>query len=461
LFAIEIHYQYYLGDMTISARSARPPATPALPQAVPTLALALVLGACPLFTACGEPAQDGGNAETETDDGDDVPGDGDGDTGDGDTGDGDPGDGDGDPDDEPNLGDTPNVLCEAALVNLDIIVMENAGGAPDAMTIEAAYVDTGLQEFVRLAGAVTGRVDAGVLIDDAAILAALADGSSNAMIDVEWTIYLAMQQYIRHELADVAATLPDPANDPALLHARWDAAWCYWNGGLRPLAQIADGVLDDAIEAEIDAGFEWGHAGIEGEVEWAIDEWTVPAAKQVVEKSQYTMAHRLIMQWSIDAAANADAGSARAAHGAFQLIEDRVATKNTPGIAIVETALLGDPAQIDPDDILLQMNIAFAKRTRRYTDAALPEVDGTIGTPEAYVGANEGATYSKLIEPFMLDLDGFDRAAYQSNWASFIDAVRADDLAAAEAASAELTLWNCAYQTALGIAECTSSIDEQ
>jgi hypothetical protein len=417
-----------------------------------------------LFAGCGDDPQTDGPDETESGDGDGDAGDGDGDMGDGD---GDAGDGDGDGD-GPNLGDTPNVLCEGTLANLAMIVTENQDGTPDVMTIEAAYVDTALQEFVQLAGAVTGRIENGVLIDDAAILAALEDGSTLAMIDVEWTIYLAMQQYIRHELTDVAATLPDPANDPGVLYARWDAAWCYWDGGLRPLAVAADGVgLGDTIEADIDAGFEWGHSAIEGEVAWAIDEWTVPSAKQVIEKSHYTMAHRLVMQWSADAAEFAEsepvmaAARARVAHGAFQLLEDRIATKNTPGIAIIETALLGDPAMIDPDDVLHQMNLAFAKRTRKYTDSALPSVDGTFGTPEGYAGTNEGATYSKLIEPFMLDLDGFDQAAYRATWADWIEAVRNDDLAVGEPASAELTMWNCAYQTALGIPECTSTIDEQ
>ncbi len=443
--------------------------------------LPLALSCLFLFAAaCGDDAKTDVGNETETDagDGDGDTGDGDGDTGDGDgdgdtgpgdgDGDGDAGDGDGDGDgDKPNLGDTPNVLCEAALANLAMIVAENQSGTPDAMTIEAAYVDTGLQEFVQLAGAVTGRIDDGVLIDDAAIVAAIADGSPLAMIDVEWTIYLAMQQYIRHEISDVAAMLPNPANDPALLYARWDASWCYWDGALRPLAQVADGagLEGDTIEADIDGGFEWGHSGIEGAEPWAIDEWAVPPAKQVVEKSTYIMAHRLVMKWSADAAAESDqdvaAAYARAAYGAFQMIEDRIATKNTPGIAIIEEALLGDPAQIDPDDVLLQMNIAFAKRTRRYADLALPSVGDLMGTAEGHTGANEGATYGKLIRPFMADLDGFDAAAHDEAWATWIEAVRNDDLAAGEPASAQLVDWICQFQTSLGIAECTHDVDEQ
>src|SRR5690349_370080 len=125
-----------------------------------------------LFGACGDDAQTDDGPETETGsgdgDGDTGDGDGDGDTGDGDgdtgDGDGDTGDGDGDTGDGdgdgdgPNLGDTPNVLCEAALANLAMIVAENQSGTPDVMTIEAAYLDTGLQEFVQLSGAVTGRI---------------------------------------------------------------------------------------------------------------------------------------------------------------------------------------------------------------------------------------------------------------------------------------------------------------
>jgi hypothetical protein len=84
-----------------------------------------------------------------------------------------------------------------------------------------------------------------------------------------------------------------------------------------------------------------------------------------------------------------------------------------------------------------------------------------MGTPEGHTGANEGSTYSKLVEPFMLELDGFDAAAYRSTWEAWITAIVEDDLPAGEAASAELVNWNCQYQAALGIAECTFDIDEQ
>lgn len=364
---------------------------------------------------------------------------------------------------KPGLGDTPNVLCEAALANLDMIAAENASGSPDALTIEAAYLDTGLQEFVQYAGAITGRIEGGVLIDDAAILAAIADGSDLAMIDLEWQVYLAMHQFIRAEIADISETLPDPANDPALLYARWDAAWCYYDGAMRSMAQAADayGLAGDTIEADLDAAFEWGHDGIEGEQPWAIDEWVVGPAKQQVEKTSFAMLHRLILEWAEIAAADDDVAAQRNAYAAFQLIEDRMEGKNTPGIEWVETELSGAPTDIDVAELTRQLNIAFVKRTRKYTDLALPDVGGLMGTAEGYKGAVEGATYSKLVEPFMLEaLDGFDLDAYRDSWAAWIQAIADDDVAAGESASAEVTDWNCQYQAALGIAECTSSIDE-
>lgn len=276
-----------------------------------------------------------------------------------------------------------------------------------------------------------------------------------------------MHLYIRTVTTAVSETLPDPNNDPALLYAEWDAAYCYWNGAIRPLAQIADQVGSevDSIEADIDMGFGWGHDHIEGAQPWAIDEWEVPAAKQILEKTLFTLFHRLTYAWSMAALEAGDTPEgwalARDAHGAFQPLEDRMAGRNTPGIAIIEEQLLDDPSLIDPDDVLRQLNIGFAKRTRRYNDHALTEVDSTMGTAAGYKGAVEGRTYSKLIEPYMADaLDGFDVTAYRDAWEAWITAVRSDDLPAAEAASATLVDWNCQFQAYLGIAECTASEDE-
>lgn len=371
-------------------------------------------------------------------------------------------------DDKPELGSTPNVQCEGALANLATIRDENLTADPDPMVIEMAYVETPLQDFVQQTGALLGRIDDGVLIDDKAILDALDSGTSLDLLDAQWRIYLVMHLYVRAQISDVSGTLPDPNNDPALLYAKWDAAWCYWDGALRPLGQTADMIgpeADESIEASIDAGFEWGHDNIEGAQPWAVDEWQLPAARQQVEKSLYTLFHRLVHGWSIAAQQEGDTpigeAIAHRAHGAFQPLEDRMAGRNTPGIAIIEEQLLANPVQIDPTDVLRQMNIAFAKRVRRYSDHALPDVDATIGSAPGYVAAVEGKTYGRLIDVYMVDaLDGFDLASHRLAWDAWINAIEADDLAAATTASAELVDWNCQYQDFLGIEACTGSADQ-
>ena len=369
---------------------------------------------------------------------------------------------------KPELGATPNVQCEAALAQLEIIAMENLSGAPDPELIAAAYIDTGLQAAVQEAGVISGRIEDGVLIDDAAILAsidlALDVGEPSDMIDVEWGVYLALHKFIRSEIAAIADVLPDPANDPALLYARWDATWCYYDGALRQMAQAADayGLEGDSIEADLDAAYLWGHSGIEGEESWAVDEWVVGPAKQQIEKTTFAMVHRLILGWAEEAADSDDLLAQRRAYAAFQLIEDRLSGKNTPGIAWIEDALTGPPGDVDVDELTRQLNIAFVKRTRKYTDLALPDVGALMGTSEGFKGATEGSTYSKLVEPFMVqDLEGFDLPAYRASWATWIEAIANDDVPAAETASADLVDWNCQYQAALGIAECTSSVDEE
>jgi hypothetical protein len=55
---------------------------------------------------------------------------------------------------------------------------------------------------------------------------------------------------------------------------------------------------------------------------------------------------------------------------------------------------------------------------------------------------------------------GFVADDYMAAWADYAAAVRSEDVEAAMAASEQLVTWNCAMQTALGIAECTSDVDE-
>ena len=123
--------------------------------------------------------------------------------------------------------------------------------------------------------------------------------------------------------------------------------------------------------------------------------------------------------------------------------------------------LTGEPGEIDADALKREIAVTFAKRTRKYTSYALPDDGDLMGTSEGYKGAVEGGVYSKLIEPYMMEaLDGFDADDYRAQWQTWADAVQADDLDAGQAASDVLVDWNCQYQAYLGIAECTSSVDE-
>lgn len=365
---------------------------------------------------------------------------------------------------KPELGQTPNVLCEAALAQLALIVEENGQADPDPMVIEEAYIGrdgtgTALQDFVQWAGGLLGRVEGAVLIDDEAILdALLGSPSAEDLVDVETRIYLVMSKLVRARIAEVAAAQPDMDRDPALLYADWDEAYCYWDGALRLHAQEADGegLELEGIEADIQMGFEWGHDGIEGpEASWAIDAWAVPPAKQVVEKSLFRAYDRLVMKHATTAKSSMDSVVARRAWGYFQIIEDRLAGKNTPGIGTIEGHLEGDPMMIDLVDIRTQLSIAFIKRARGYASAAIDS--NLVGEAEGFKGATEGHTYAKITLPFMeADLQDFDDSAYLQTWADYAQAVQDGEVQAATTASEELVQWNCAYQEHLGIAECTT-----
>ena len=73
----------------------------------------------------------------------------------------------------------------------------------------------------------------------------------------------------------------------------------------------------------------------------------------------------------------------------------------------------------------------------------------------------EGAAYSRVLTPGLRKLPEFDATAHTAAWQAFSEAVGAsespDEL---RRLSDDLVHWNCAYQQALGIRECTATADE-
>jgi len=380
------------------------------------------------------------------------------------------------------LGDTPLPACEAAMFALEQIFAEVALPNPDpAYIIELYRGDppdfsgesptpggTAVQRWVREVGARLGRVEAGMLTDDAAIEALLDLAldtedpalSLEALVDLRARLRLVASLDLRARLAAASEVLPDPARDPALLQAEWDEAYCVWSGALEPLAEEVDDAGTEAWRTTIVDAFVSGHAGSVGpEQPWAPDEFATKPAKQIIEKSQFGVVHRALLTRAATARADADLRAARDALGLFAILEDRIAGRNTPAVDGIQTMLAGPTEDIDPDWIEAQLAIAFVKRARKYCDEALEA--GVLGTPDGLKGAWEGIIYSRVVAPVMVDLlPDFNQAAHMETWTAYLEAVRDDDPETAVEHSAILVERNCALQAALGIAACTATEDE-
>ena len=332
--------------------------------------------------------------------------------------------------------------CTAAIEDWPALVT-----AKDLSAASAIYEGGALQDYIRTGDQLNERND------DAAIIAALAGEQLSA---IQPMIEVAFIARVRTELKRPESFVEDP-------YAAWDEAYCLWNGALRDFALEAevagDPSFDGDIISTIDIAFIDGLAGIEGEPPTAsVDDWQVPPARQRIVKTFFRALHRLV----IDRATKGqnEPAAARRALEYFQGLIDRMDGRNTPGIEIIE-AMLREPTTIDPEELRRQLNIAFAKRTRRYCSAALES--GSLGVPSGYSGAVEGRTYQMLINPDMVATLGadFDLDAYLTTWDAWIEAIeKGDDVATATELSETLVEWNCAYQSALGIAECTASEDE-
>lgn len=390
---------------------------------------------------------------------------------------------DGTDDDEPALGDTPLPSCESAMFSFEQLAAEIALPEPDVDYVIELYrgedLDlsgespipggTALQRWVREVGARLGRVEAGVLSDDAQIEAALdlaatetGEARKLALLDVLGVLRNVALLDVRSRLAVVVDVLPDPLRDPALLHAEWDTSFCVWDGVLGPVAREVDGVGDEAWEARIVDAFTLGHAGISGpEQPWAADEFATKPSKQIIEKSSFGVAARALVNHAEQARDDGDVLAAREALGFFALIEDRIRDRNTPAVELIQTMLTGPTDGIDVTVIRSELAIAFVKRARKYCDEAL--LADALGSAESVKGVEEGDIYTRIVLPEMVERlaeQGFVASDYLDTWKDYRAAVLTDDAAAAVAASEQLVEWNCAMQAALGIESCTDSVDE-
>ncbi|HVH98179.1 MAG TPA: hypothetical protein VM869_05705 [Enhygromyxa sp.] len=311
-----------------------------------------------------------------------------------------------------------------------------------------------LRPWVEAADAALGRADAALIEESLTRLAEQTDAASRARELVLIVTQVRTVALLEARRLLTAAADADPSKTPQLERARqWDDAFCMWDGALRPLARRADGLPGrggEDWESTIAEAFAAGRA--------KLDDAIAPKAnRQIIEKGSYAVAYRLIL-------ANAEdpkpPGPSEAV-GLLDMLDDRIADRNGPGLKRMRQMFNGDPTGIDAAVIERELAVAFSKRARKYCDKAVEKAE--LGTPGAIAETWEGVVYTKVILPSMreaLSAEGFDADAYSADWQSYLEAVESNDADTAAAISARLVEWNCAYQDRLGIAECTSSANE-
>lgn len=232
----------------------------------------------------------------------------------------------------------------------------------------------------------------------------------------------------------------------------WTAAGCLFLESLTPLTQRADAIAGEDWTQSIRDAFAQGIVGLRS------DELVrSKVAKQQIEKSMYGVAYRLI----VADAEERTPRSASEALGLLDMIEDRLADRNGPGLARMRQAFNGAPEKIDPAMVERELAVAFTKRARKYCDKAVTHNE--LGQPDAIAETWEGIVYTKVILASMreaLASEGFDADAYMADWQRYLEAVEGGDMEVASEVSPRLVEWNCAFQEHLKIAECSASSNE-
>lgn len=342
--------------------------------------------------------------------------------------------------------------CTAAAVYLNALRSAAGQPTPQLAAIRGAYQNTALQQLVQASDLATGRKD------DPAIVALLASSDTHASTSAEYAIHGALAQWMRHNLKVAAED-----KDRSKRGEAWAAARCVWAQDLRHLGLAVQkrntSPFDDAsIVDQIDAAFTAGATAVTAD---PVDERALLPARQTVEKTWYRVVHRELALALRQAHDDKDLAAVRRASGLFDMLRDRLADKNSPGVAIIDAALAGDPAAIDPAAVLREVDVALAKRARKYCSEAVdPKLHNTAA---GLASVTEGAVYTRLLLPDMQARLGpkFDAEAHRSGWQTYLELVESgEDPAELKTQSDDLVRVNCAYQQALGIRECTATADE-
>ncbi len=243
----------------------------------------------------------------------------------------------------------------------------------------------------------------------------------------------------------------------------WSRAECSW-GLLAADPDLMTGLEEERLGEIVAERLLAGRAILlaEGEAREGWDRIVLPA-RQAIEKRLFTVAQRTLLREASVAKADNSSDAAARASAAFLLLRDRLQDKNSPAIAPIEAMLAGPPAAIDLHLLTDALAITFAKRSRKYCSEVVssPEL---VGEAAGLSSVTEGMTYSRLILPDMsarLGDAGFSADAYLGSWDALLEEVDSgQDAGEIRRLSDELVRWNCAYQEALGIAECTWNRDE-
>lgn len=330
-------------------------------------------------------------------------------------------------------------LCDAAAAQL-------AALQDQASDVPLAYAGSPAQKWVQASDAELGRKD------DADIVASLVNTAPAGFYSTKALIEAALAQWMR-------ARLKTAAEGKDGRDAAWAAAACTWRVALRPLAASV-AATDPGLADEVDQAFTAGAAAFAA----GDPDRVVLPARQLVEKTWYRLAQRRLLA-AARQAHEGDPAAASRARATFEALRDRMQDKNTPGIAVVVATLdAPNPKNVDPDKVEREIAVALVKRARKYCSEAVdPAFGKPLGSPAALATVAEGLTYTRLLLPDMserLKAEAFDEAAHLQTWQAYQEAVEHGDAADAKSHSEQLVQWNCAYQRALGIRECTSTVDE-